>query len=373
MLLSICIMVKNEEALLPKCLRSLTGAFGKRTDVEILVGDTGSTDKTVEIAQNHKVRVRQIEWGGHFAEARNRLHIQAHGQWIMWLDGDMTVSKSEAKKLLQELPSVPSEVDTLMCQIRNNLMGEIRTFASPRIFRSELVMQGVVHEEPVCSRIAVLQFSIEHTRPETPESLVSKVDKYNARLTEELFANPDSIHAYTHLLKEASFRTDWSKVRELLDSRPVWSANDMCFLATMHMAQNRPGDAYVVTNTGLNLSACHVRLWVLSGNALEAMGKYGDALEAYWCATSFTPAEVWDSGVFELTDEEIVVSPRMALAALLAEMNHYRESLDVYRDIAELFPSTAQMPAIRRNVDLIKRTLESIQSSKTNSLIFREA
>ncbi len=83
MKLTLCTIVKNEEATLPACLRSV-----KDVADEIVVLDTGSGDRTPEIARDFGARVCAFEWGDDFAAARNESLKYATGDWILVLDAD---------------------------------------------------------------------------------------------------------------------------------------------------------------------------------------------------------------------------------------------------------------------------------------------
>lgn len=83
MKLSLCIIVKNEELALPKCLNSVRNVVD-----EMVVLDTGSTDRTLEIAREFGAKVYQFEWCNDFSSARNQSLKYATGEWILVLDAD---------------------------------------------------------------------------------------------------------------------------------------------------------------------------------------------------------------------------------------------------------------------------------------------
>ena len=82
-MLSLSIIVRNEEARLADCLASVEGFAD-----EMVVVDTGSTDGTVAIAEAAGARVEQIEWPGDFAPARNSGLTFLRGDWVLVLDAD---------------------------------------------------------------------------------------------------------------------------------------------------------------------------------------------------------------------------------------------------------------------------------------------
>ncbi|MFB5269708.1 glycosyltransferase [Paenibacillus enshidis] len=96
--ISLCMIVRNEEKYLPKCLSSV-----QRIVDEIIIVDTGSTDDTVAIAKAFGAKVIQMPWQDSFADARNRSFEEATGDWILWLDADEEMDVNEADKLKELL------------------------------------------------------------------------------------------------------------------------------------------------------------------------------------------------------------------------------------------------------------------------------
>jgi glycosyltransferase involved in cell wall biosynthesis len=98
--ISLCMIVKDEETLLPRCLSSIQGVVD-----EIIVVDTGSTDRTVAIAQSFGASVYHHPWQDDFAAARNESVRYAHGDWILVLDADETLLSDCIPALRQAITS----------------------------------------------------------------------------------------------------------------------------------------------------------------------------------------------------------------------------------------------------------------------------
>ncbi|TNE68927.1 glycosyltransferase [bacterium] len=81
--ISVCLITKNEEQYLDSCLKSVKDWVN-----EIIVVDTGSTDRTVEIAKENGAKVSYFEWIGDFSAARNESISKATNPWILQLDAD---------------------------------------------------------------------------------------------------------------------------------------------------------------------------------------------------------------------------------------------------------------------------------------------
>ncbi len=85
--LTIGLIVKNEEKTLEKCLSSLVPLL-KAVPSELIITDTGSTDRTLEIAQKYTDHIIHFEWCDDFSAARNTGLDVARGEWFLYLDGD---------------------------------------------------------------------------------------------------------------------------------------------------------------------------------------------------------------------------------------------------------------------------------------------
>jgi glycosyltransferase involved in cell wall biosynthesis/Tfp pilus assembly protein PilF len=113
-LLSVCMIVKNEEQHLPRALWSVLPL----TD-EIVVVDTGSDDRSEEIAAAFGAKVFQQEWAEDFAAARNASIEQATGRWIFVLDGDEVIATEDHAKFRALLAGVSPEPTAYSFTTRN--------------------------------------------------------------------------------------------------------------------------------------------------------------------------------------------------------------------------------------------------------------
>ncbi|MFC9707213.1 glycosyltransferase [Paenibacillus sp. NPDC056933] len=101
--ISLCMIVKNEQRTLARCLGSVAGIAD-----EIVIVDTGSSDRTMEIAAQYTDHVYTYEWKDDFAAARNYSFDHATQEYILWLDADdvlLPADRAKLEMLKQQLPS----------------------------------------------------------------------------------------------------------------------------------------------------------------------------------------------------------------------------------------------------------------------------
>jgi tetratricopeptide (TPR) repeat protein len=142
--LSLCMIMKDEEEHLPRCLESVQGVVD-----EIVIVDTGSTDRSVEIALGYGARVLHEDWKGDFAAPRNTAIDAASGDWILVLDADEELVDGERLLPLLRDPDVEG-----YCLREVNFIGdevgiEAVVNSAFRLFRNrpEYRYEGALHEQ----------------------------------------------------------------------------------------------------------------------------------------------------------------------------------------------------------------------------------
>ena len=132
--ISLCMIVKDEEAVLERCL----DCFGELAD-EIVIVDTGSSDRTREIAGKYTSRVYEFPWCGDFSAARNYGFERATKEYCMWVDADDVMRPQAREKLLELKAAVPQDTDMIFLPYQTGFDEEGRpaiTYYRERIFRS---------------------------------------------------------------------------------------------------------------------------------------------------------------------------------------------------------------------------------------------
>lgn len=150
--LSIGMMVKNEERWLERCLTSLLPVL-EALDSELIIVDTGSEDRTIEIARRFTDRVYSHPWQDDFAHMRNVVLGYARGEWFWSIDADEILETP--KPVIDFLTSPESrKYNSATVRIKNvtdeNNMQHLPTAVVPRLFRREpgFCYRGAIHEQP---------------------------------------------------------------------------------------------------------------------------------------------------------------------------------------------------------------------------------
>lgn len=193
-LLSLCMIVKNEQAALPRCLDSVRGLAD-----EVIVVDTGSTDATPEIAARYGAKVVSFDFRTvDFAAARNHALAQASGQWILVLDADERLTP-DGVPLIRELIARVDRAGYYLERLntQHGTSGAttdhvVRLFPNHPAFR----FRGRVHETIDASILAAgarllrSDIRIQHDFASDPEARRKRNLWYIGILNEEIATNP---------------------------------------------------------------------------------------------------------------------------------------------------------------------------------------
>ena len=197
--LSLCMIVRDEEARLGNCLESV----GDLCD-EIVIVDTGSRDRTVEVAERFGATVGHFEWCDDFAAARNASLELATGDWILWLDADDLLP-------VQHHDSIRS----IMNRGRDKAYFfalEDRGYESVSCLQMRLFpnLPGVKFEMPIHEQVTIslaalgiemipVDVVVVHTGYTTPEVVAEKKDRYLAIMESWLEGHPGDYMVRSHV------------------------------------------------------------------------------------------------------------------------------------------------------------------------------
>jgi len=199
MLLSACMMVRNEEEQLARCLSSIRDVVD-----EIVVVDTGSTDRTMEIGRSFGARVYEHPWRDDFSVHRNQSLSYAAGKWCLIIDADEELTHPGRKRLAGWLRRVESRYSTIAVRVTDIQRNRpVNQFNSLRIFqRGTITYRGIVHNMADCASPAALcpHLGIRHYGYDlSPERMKAKKERTWNLLQERLRRDPEDWQAYFYL------------------------------------------------------------------------------------------------------------------------------------------------------------------------------
>lgn len=166
--LSIGMIVKNEEAILEKCLQALE-PLRRAVPSELIIADTGSTDRTIEIAEKYADTLFQIPWNGDFGAARNETLDRAQGEWFFYIDAD-EVLDADCGELIHLLQSEEAKKYQTISMVRyeytDNTHSDYSTTHYLRIHRrtpenrfTRKIHESLIANQPICQLPTVVHHS----------------------------------------------------------------------------------------------------------------------------------------------------------------------------------------------------------------------
>lgn len=203
--ISVCLIAKNEEKNIKNCLRLL-----RKFDWEIIVVDTGSTDRTVEIASCYADKILHYTWTQDFSAARNYSIEQAAHDLILVIDCDETLMEIDIETILTLAQKHPQHIGLLSRQNHYELNGTDSVYVDSveRLFsRKYYHYSGIIHEQ-VVPKDPTMQEQGTYNIPLTldhcgyngsEEELLDKAQRNIELLQIDLENNPNNPYTYFQL------------------------------------------------------------------------------------------------------------------------------------------------------------------------------
>lgn len=214
-LLTACIMMKNEEKNLPRMLESIKDVCDK-----IVIIDTGSTDKSIEIAKEYGATVITTKWQDDFSYHRNQAFDYAAGaEWFLVIDCDESIIIPDPQEFRRRLSKIDQGINALCC-----LVGEVGTdgkhtlvWPGVRFFRAagKPYYKYIVHNKVKYEGYAGgTDIMINHYGYKSGEVLQRKYERTKALLQKRLDLDPADFIAMYYIAQIAVGESDWNRVIE---------------------------------------------------------------------------------------------------------------------------------------------------------------
>ncbi|HWQ71629.1 MAG TPA: glycosyltransferase [Desulfitobacteriaceae bacterium] len=296
--LSICMMVKNEERNLERCLESLRELM-KNVASELIIVDTGSDDNTVAIAQRYTDRVYHHPWNNNFSEMRNISISYASGEWLFIIDADEELL--EPQNLILFLKQThPKSVAGGALLVKNltadNAEKNIVVLNSARIFRNDgnFRYEGAVHNMPVINgQILEIEATLNHYGYNSTdhELMEQKFIRTSKILKDELEKNPDNIYYRFQLSVTYMMHKEYGKALEeieqayqIMEERAADKKKHLyvyCQLARSYMRLGKYQEVEKACLEGIAIENEYIDLYFYNAQAQAAQENYEQAIDNY--------------------------------------------------------------------------------------------
>lgn len=325
--LSVCLIVKDEERVLARCL-SAAVQFAD----ELIVVDTGSKDRSREIAGEYTDLVFSEPWQNSFAKARNFAASKAGCDFVMWLDADDVMYPDELRKLLALKKRLTLQTDVVFMTYRNyGFLADMGL--RDRIHRRELACrwEGDIHEAiPIeeswncllCPEITIIHKKQVVNEPNRNMRIFEKV-RNDGRLS--------GAFMLSYYCRELAVRDETEKAleawQELLRTKPNPSRVQyaLVFMAGMLLRQKEYEKCRQLIHTSVEQYQVPLSAFLCYhlGLAAEGLGEIKEAQRLYRFATE-TPINI-SSGMIEFSGYDNYL-PCLKLCALAYDRGETEES-----------------------------------------------
>lgn len=328
--LGLAMIAKNEEKSLPRLLESIKGCFD-----EMVIIDTGSSDRTKEIAISYGAKVYDFEWIDDFAAARNFSFSKVTSEWTMWMDADDELRPEDRARLIALKPELgkadaylmmydyaQDEFDKPICKFYRHRI--VKT--NPRV-RWELP----IHEH-LCiipgTKEAMTNVVITHRR--TGEGATADRGRNIRMLRKALIQHPDNQRVKFYLGKELyNEGSQEESIRILEDylTKGDWHENQVnayFWLAMDYLTQKKEDKAIDAALRGVKLDPRWAEFYCLIGQIYYDRSDWGTAIRWFEIAASCPVPETWGTVILD----NYTWVPRDRLCKCYSEIGNVRKAYE---------------------------------------------
>lgn len=309
MKLSICMMVKDEEKNIKRCLDSLKPIMQQGL-AELIVVDTGSSDSTVEIAKQYTNKVYFHLWNKDFSDMRNKTISYATGEWIFIIDADERLN--EVERMIEVLKGKELDLyNTATIQVKNivDYMDENKNViaTSTRLFRNDKSFryEGTVHNQPIFKE-PVIDFDISLTHYgyilKDKELMDRKYKRTVDLLQIELEKDPSNLYYLYQLGVSYDMHGDYKyalntfrKAYDVMTAKKIMNCYEYSYIlgtyARMAFRLENIDECFKVAKQVLEIQPEYVDMYYIIGlieqrrgnfkEAYKILGKYTELVEKY--------------------------------------------------------------------------------------------
>lgn len=341
--LALNLIMKNEEHNLPELFESLKDCCD-----ELIVIDTGSTDRSIEIAESYGAKVYHFDWINDFSAARNFALSKTTSDYILWVDSDDKLLNSLSFIQWRDTVMGSSEFWLNPYEYASNEKGEVVcTFARERVFKNHIGLkwmsvvhegiQGIKSDGTACTTNYATGWTVRHRRTQAD---LEKDKGRNIRIIEKYIKeNPTDYrmeYYYGKELFENGRAEEALKVLVEASSRPELEYHDRVlavqYAAMAAMKLEKHDIAIKLSQTGLHLSPQRAEFFICIADTYAKTNKLRDAIPYYFAATKCKDPEDFGGGrVGALFSQKDMYThyPKNQLAKVYAHIGDTSEAIAI--------------------------------------------
>ena len=298
---SVCYITKNEEKNLAQSLHQLIRVMGKPAEkgYEILVLDTGSMDRTADVAVSYGARVEDFEWIKDFSAARNAAMEKAEYDRILFLDADEIPEKCDLDKIIKDWNAYPGAIGRLERRNLCNSDGGGTCIFNDRVERffdrRNYHYEGCIHEQVIKNDGGEMQgydlaLTVYHEGYYgTKEQLREKARRNNELLFKELEKNPEDSYLYYQIGQSYSIAAEPEKELEYYeksyslksDRNAEYTAMMIKSYGVLLVNKGRLNDAISLIDKELTYYSKYADFLCFAGFAYTKTGELEKAIKMY--------------------------------------------------------------------------------------------
>ena len=301
MTLGLCMIVKNEQEILDRCLISTSNIFD-----EIIIVDTGSSDNTVNIAKNYTDKIYHFNWIDDFSKARNYAFDLSTTDYIMWLDADDVLPEDTKEELIKLKNKLDSDINIYMLKYNisfDSMNKPTFSYYRERIIKNNKLNKWTdrVHEYiPLTGNLSYTDIAINHISNKTIKSF-RNIDIYeDMKKKKEIFSSRNLYYYARELYEHEKYTESIKTFNELLKQKDVWIEDviDSCILLShcyyfigdieMQLEYLLKTFSYTIPRKKV---CCLIGNWFFNNN------KYNEAI--FWYETSLIIKDSKNYGFYE--------------------------------------------------------------------------
>ncbi len=294
--ISLAMIVKNEENNIKRCLNSILGAVD-----EIIIVDTGSTDRTKDICSLYTDKIYDFKWIDDFSAARNFSYDFATMDYILWMDADDFLLPEDRRKLIKLKETIDPEINTVMMKYATglDLQGNVVfSYYRERMTKRESKFRWhePVHEYMLTTGpILETDIYITHGKPPKESSSDRNLKIYENRIKNREFLSPRGIFYYARELK------DHERFKEAITQFELFLDTDMGWIEDNISACSELAKCYLKLKQDKRALACLFRSFIYSTPRAETCCQIG---YYYQEKNDYITAAFWFELIFSLKKPE---------------------------------------------------------------------